>query len=48
MVTIDISFIKGIMFGMEYYEDLEEELFFVVLDLGILRFLYVRYTVEVE
>jgi len=48
MWTLDLSFIKGVMFGIEYYEDLEDEMFYVVFDLGILRLLYIRYTGEEE
>jgi len=48
MWSLDLSFIQGLMFGIEYYEDMEEDLFYVVMDVGFLRFLYIRYTGEVQ
>lgn len=39
--TIQLQFIKGLMFGMEYAET-PEGMFMVVLDLGVIRFLYYK------
>lgn len=46
MWSLNIRLIKGCMFGIEYGEDPEEHLFYIVLDLGILRFLYTKYSGE--
>ena len=40
MWGIDVSLIKGLMFGIEYAEDPEEQMFYVVVDVGFFRFLY--------
>jgi hypothetical protein len=46
MWQLSLQFIKGFMVGMEYVE--EEDLFFVMLDLGFIRLMYVRATAEEE
>lgn len=47
MWTINLAFIKGLMFGIEYYEDVEEDMFYVVVDVGCIRCMYIRYSGEV-
>lgn len=43
MWSLDLGFIKGCMFGIEYYEDEDNDLFFVVLDVGCIRVMYIKY-----
>jgi len=44
--AISAQLIKGLMFGVEYHEEDVEEgnIFYVVLDLGIFRLMYIRGT----
>lgn len=37
---ISAQLIKGLMFGIEYAEDDEEGFFYIVFDIGFIRFLY--------
>jgi len=46
--SLDLSFIKGLMFGIEYWEDDEDNFFYIVLDVGFLRFVYTRDMSEEE
>jgi hypothetical protein len=38
----NISLIHGFSVGLEYYEDFEEDLLFVSIDLGLLRILLIK------
>lgn len=40
--SLTLSFIKGLMFGLEYCDDVEEGFFYICLDLGVIRLLYAR------
>ena len=43
-MTTEINFIKGIGFGLQYEDELEDEkgepVFVIILELGLLRFLF--------
>jgi hypothetical protein len=40
--AIDLMIIRGLMFGIEYYTDWDEKLFFIIVDVGPLRFIYTK------
>lgn len=40
--ALTVSIIRGLMFGLEYSDDVDDGVFCVVLDLGLLRFCYYR------